>query len=128
MKIGSEVSGKHHEDVVETLKSLGGDKHCLDGAGRKKMWSLLKRKYPKMSPLLPVGKKNRNGKVITNHMGLKKLYLETYLHRIRKRPIKTEFQEIEKMKNNLFDLRLKNCKERKSKPWEMCHLDKVLKI
>ena len=54
MKIGSEVSGKHHEDVVETLKSLGGDKHCLDGAGRKKMWSLLKRKYPKMSPLLPV--------------------------------------------------------------------------
>ena len=42
MKIGSEVSGKHHEDVVETLKSLGGDKHCLDG------------KYPKMSPLLPV--------------------------------------------------------------------------
>ena len=60
-------------------------------------------------------------------MGLKKLYLETYLHRLRNRPIKTEFQEIEKMKNNLFDLRLKNCKERKSKPWEMCHLDKVLK-
>ena len=31
------------------------------------------------------------------------------------------------MKNNLFDLRLKNCQKRKSKPWEMCHLDKVLK-
>ena len=80
-----------------------------------------------MSHLLPVGKKNRNGKVITNHMGVKKLYLKTYLHRLRNRPIKTEFQEIEKIKNNLFVLRLKNCKERKSKPWEMCHLDKVLK-
>ena len=91
------------------------------------MWSFLKKKIPKITHGVPTGKKDRNGKIITNHLGLKKLYLETYLHRLRNRPIKPDFEELKYLKDNLFDMKLENSRKRKSKPWEMADLEKVLK-
>ena len=88
----------------------------MDGAGRRKMWSFLKKIFPKITPGVPTGKKDRNGKIITNHLGLKKLYLETYLHRLRNRPIKPDFEELKYLKDNLFDMRLENSRKRKSRP------------
>ena len=52
------------------------------------MWKILKKKYPETSPDVPVGKKDKSGNLITNHKGLKQLYLETYMHRLRNIPIK----------------------------------------
>ena len=109
------------------MKDLGGDKHSLDRIGRKKVWGLLKKKYPKIAPVISVGKKDRKDNIITNHMGLKHLYLETYVQRLRNRPIKQEFDEIKSLKTKLFHLRLKACITHQTKPWEMKHLDNVLK-
>ena len=53
--------------------------------------------------------------------------METYLHRLRNRPIKPDFEELKYLKDNLFDMRLENSRKRKSKPWEMADLEKVLK-
>ena len=60
---------------------------------------------------VPVGKKDSGGNLITNHAGLKKLYLDTYLNRLRNRPIKTDFEQIKEMKNDLFN-EIKYQKER----------------
>ena len=42
---------------METLQTFGGDEQNLNGSGRKALWEVLKRKYPKCSPSVPVGKR-----------------------------------------------------------------------
>ena len=91
------------------------------------MWELLKRKYPKCVPSVPVGKKDKSGNIVTNHQGLKKLYLDTYMQRLKNWPIKKEFEEIKAFKEELFDLRLKLASGNKSIPWTMEDLEEVLK-
>ena len=75
---------------------------------------------------VPVGKKDGKGNIITNHEGLKQLYLKTYIQRLRNRPIKSDFEELKQMKTDLFYLRLKLAASQKSKAWEMKDLEKVL--
>ena len=115
-EIGDEVAEENMREIVETIKSLGGEDHCLNGSGRKQMWKLLKKKFPKIVHQVPVGKKDSGGNLITNHAGLKKLYLDTYLNRLRNRPIKKDFEQIKEMKTDLFNLRLKLSERKKSKP------------
>ena len=86
----------------------------------------MKRKFPKITPAIPVAKKDRSGNLITNPMGLKHLYLETYIHRLRNRPIKTDFQEIKDLKTELFNLRMKVVHGSHTEPWNMDQLEKVL--
>ena len=125
--IEKEVSEEYIKEVVDSLKALGGEKHSLGGKGRKQMWNLLKNKCPKTSPSVPVGKKDKRGNLITNHEGLTQQYLQTYPHRLRNRPIKSEFEEIKDLKDELFDMRLKISEGRKTKLWVMKDLEKVLK-
>ena len=54
-----------------------------------------------------MGKRDRSGNIVTNHNGLKNLYINTYVHRLRNRPIKDDFEEIKEHKDNLFELRMK---------------------
>ena len=54
--IGDDIANDNFKVVVETLKELG-DGTNLNGSGRKKLWKLLKKKYPKSSHVVPVGKK-----------------------------------------------------------------------
>ena len=109
------------------MLKLGGDGQHLNGSGRKNMWEILKIKYPKILPAVPVGKKDKAGNMITNHEGLKDLYLKTYKHRLRNRPMKDELQEIKSYKDELFELKLSLASSNKSLPWTMEDLELVLK-
>ena len=125
-EIGDEVAEENAKEITEIIRSLGVDDVSLGPDGRKKMWRILKRKYPKNVTAVPVGKKDQKGNLITNHEGLKKLYLKTYIHRLRNRPIRGDFEELKKMKNELFKLRLSLSACNKSRPWEMKELEQVL--
>ena len=126
-EIGNKVVDDYHKEIIDTVKGLGGDETCLDGSGRKKLWGLLKQKLPKVSSTIPVGKKDRKGNLITNHKGLKKLYLKTYIDRLRNRPIKDDFEDLKNLKLLLFNLRKELCENEKSKPLEMKDLDEAIK-
>ena len=115
--LGIEISESYHKEIVEIIKGLGGDDTCLDGSGRQKLWGLLKRKFPKI----------QSGNLITNHKGLKNLYLKTYKERLRSRPMKEDYEEIKNLKLVLFNLRKELSGNRKSKPWEMEDLEAILK-
>ena len=123
--IGEEEAENNFKDIIETMKELGECSN-INGAGRRKFWDLLKKKYPKQLSAVPVGKKNSSGKIVTNHEELKHLYLETYKNRMRNRPIKENLSYIKEMKNNLFNKRLKIARENKSKAWEMKDLEAAL--
>ena len=59
------------------------------------MWNVMKKVFPKNIKPLPVGKKNEVGQIITNPESLKSLYLETYIHRLRHRPIRENLKKIQ---------------------------------
>ena len=124
--IGDEVAENNFKDIVETMKELG-DSSNIDGTGRRKIWDLLKKKFPKLLSAVPVGKRNKSGKMVTEHTELKQLYLKTYKTRLRNRPIKEKLSDVQIMKNQLFEARLKIASENKSKAWELKDLDAALK-
>ena len=124
-EIGENAVKENFMVIAETVKELGVDD--INGSGRKKIWNLLKKKFPKNSHAVPVGKKDSNGCLITNHEQLKHLYLKTYRQRLRNRPIKEKLQDIKEHKTELFEARLDLAKQNKSKPWEMVHLETALK-
>ena len=125
-EIEKEVTEESVQEIVDALKELGGDKQSLGGNGRRQMWKLLKKYSPKSTPSVPVGKKDSSGNLITNHEGLKKLYLKTYVHRLRNRTIKEDFADLKELKNKLFEMRLELSGVCKTEPWEMKDLDRVL--
>ena len=124
--IGEDIANENRNVVLETLKQLG-DGNNLNGSGRKRLWEILKKKFPKSSQAMPVGKKGGKGNLVTNHRELKKLYLKTYTQRMRNRPIKDELVELKQFKDELFNLRLKLASRKKSEPWTMEDLDNALK-
>ena len=124
--IGEEVINQNHKEIIETVKDLG-DGQEINNIQRRKLWKMLKKKFPKNSSVVPVGKKDKDGKIVTNHSELKHLYLATYTQRLRNRPIKEEFEEIKSMKEDIFKNRLKISLKKKSKAWKMTDLEIVLK-
>ena len=110
---------EYQREIIESLRDLSDDENGANGVRRRKLWKLLKKYYPKVSTAVPVGKKDGKGNIITNHEGLKHLYLQTYVNRLRNRPMHSDFEEIQKMKMKLFELRLQLSKKRKSKPWTL---------
>ena len=90
------------------------------------MWALKKKVFPKNPPNLPVAKMDVDGRLITSHAELKKLYLDTFVHRLRPRPIREEYFDIFQKKEELFELRIKMSKLNKSPPWNKKQLLKVL--
>ena len=122
--IAKECSEENFQKIKDNFQCLSGDNDQLNCNG---MWSLMKKVFPKNTLPLPVGKKNRRGQIITNPEKLKDLYLETYVHRLRPRPIKKEYSQLKTFKETLFDLRLNLCKLRKSEPWTESNLNVVLK-
>ena len=125
-EIGDDIANDNRKAIVETLEKLG-DGNSLNGSGRKQLWGILKKKFPKTSTAIPVGKKNGKGILVTNHRDLKGLYLKTYKQRLRNRPIKKDLEELKKLKDELFDVRLRLASKKKSEPWTMEDLDAALK-
>ena len=104
--IGEDVANENFKFVVETMKDLG-EEGDIYGSGRKKIWAMLKKRFPKTTLPIPVGKKDSKGRLVTNHKELKNLYLKTYKQRMRNRAIKDEFVDIKHLKEELFETRLK---------------------
>ena len=89
-------------------------------------WSLVKKVRPKYLPTVPVGKINKEGKITTNQEGLKELYLETFLLRLRDRPIRPDLVDLQLIKNKMFETILKTCTKKRADPWTLKQLEKVL--
>ena len=96
-------------------------------SGTRSAWSIYRKLRPKHKPVIPVGKKNKHGHIVTNHKELRKLYLETFIWRLRKRPSHPKMVNLHTAKENMFQTILKLCKMTPSNPWDMKDLEVVLK-
>ena len=108
----------------ERLEKITGD---LDVDSNTNIWKELRKAFPPKSKPIPSGIKNMQGKTITNPREKEKITLDHFKHRMRKRAVKEEVKEIDKINLNLFENRLKKAKLNKSEPFKMQELEKVLK-
>ena len=91
------------------LKNLEAENGGFSQCG---MWNLKAKLCPRpIDP--PTAKKDKNGKLVTNPEKLLDLYLETYKERLSHRKMKKEYDDIFKMKNQLWELRLESCLQEK---------------
>ena len=99
----------------------------LDGTfSRIGMWKLKSKLLPnKYDP--PTAKKDGAGNLITAVEPLMKLYLSTYIHRLRHRPIREDLQDLFSLKHKLWEGRLTLLKSNVAKPWTEEDLDRVIK-
>ena len=91
------------------------------------MWKAKKKVFPKHIKPLPVAKEDENGRLISCPEELKNLYLKTYFHRLRHRPIRPELSQLGVWKMELFHKRIELVKLKKVKPWDIKSLRVVLK-
>ena len=90
------------------------------------MWKV-KAKFLSRHHDPPMAKNDQHGNLITARGPLKKLYLDTYVHRLRNREINREYQDILILKSALWSERLESLKESKTPDWSISDLDKVIK-
>ena len=67
------------------------------------MWKSLNRIWPKIQAKVPSAKKNHKGQIISEPVSLKKLLATEYKERLRKRPIKPDFDNLEKSKMQVLN-------------------------
>ena len=90
------------------------------------VWKIKKKIFPKHTKALPIAKIGPTGRLVSSPAELKNLYLSTYKHRLRHRPIKPGFQQLKLLKEELCSKRLQLVKLKPQEPWTNKELVKVL--
>ena len=127
----NDIEKKISEVIAEEEKSKASQfqKYCNDfgSINVTEMWKLKKHIWPKKKETLPTAKKNNQGKLVTNPNELKELYAKEFKERLRKRPTHPDFEAIQKLKDEVFKLKLLKAKEKKTTDWTTSDLNLVLK-
>ena len=71
--------------------------------------------------------KNHRGEIISEPKKLKALLAQEYKHRLRARPVRPDFKNLEIRKKKLFEMKLKYASENKSKLWTKFDLERALR-
>ena len=87
----------------------------------------MRKTFPTKSKPLPTGVKNLEGKLITNSKEKRKVTVEHFEHRMRKRKIKDELKGVDDLNSKLFEKRIEEARTNKSPIFDMKELEKVLK-
>jgi hypothetical protein len=119
------ICAQKNKELVEEY--LGKTNDTLEGFSQSKVWSLKKKLAPKNTLDPPSAKRNKEGKLVTNKEELEELYLDTYVERLAPNPIKDGLEEIMKLKEMLFDMRMLNSTFEVTGDWTMEDLQKVLR-
>ena len=122
-KLSNLVSKKNRDKVVNNFKSLDGTFGDNFATG---MWNIKKKIFPKNKPTLPTAKLNINGMLVTSRFDVKRLYLDTFTFRLRDRPIKTGYEHIQKLTEDLCRERLMLSNKNKTNDWTMDDLEEAL--
>ena len=125
--INEEISSFCSERNKDIVKDFLGKQDENEPHNQLKTWRLKKKLAPKNSPDPPSAKMNSKGQLITEKAELEKLYLDTYINRLKPNPVPDDLKDISELKSLLFKLRMEKCSQEISPDWTMENLDNVLK-
>ena len=83
----------------------------------QKMWKSLKAICPKLKPTLPCAKRNLKGNIISSQKDIKNLMAAEYKNRLRTRPIRNDLKHVLNRRKDIFDIKMKLSKMRKTQNW-----------
>ena len=120
--------------IANTLAEEGFNKakqfkqYCVQygSVSVQEMWNLKKHLWPKHKESIPTGKLNHQNKLVTGPEEIKLLFAKEYSERLRPRPTHPDFEDIEKIKHEVCEIRLNEAKHNKSSNWTMQDINKVL--
>ena len=90
------------------------------------MWKTKKSLWPKKSQSIPTGKKDHKGKLLTGPKDIKKLLEKEYRERLRKKPSHPNLIDLDSLKKEEFEAKLKESKHNESEAWTMGELEYIL--
>ena len=117
--------GKENRDkIFETFSKLDQSEGESFSNG---IWQLKKRAFPKVGQTIPSAKRDVTGRTITDGSGLKKLYKETFTHRLRSRPPKQSVADVYGLQEMLIKKRLAVTENDKSPEWSREEVIEIMK-
>ena len=102
LEIEKNISDECEEKEFEKLKKVVNDIE----KNKTNVWKELKKAYPSKTKPIPTGVRNVIGRLVTNPSEKKVVTLQHFEHRMRKRPVMDDVEEIVNLKNDLFKVRL----------------------
>ena len=123
-EISQECSDKEYEKLLKDVWELETE---VGGTDSNNVWKQYRKAYPKKTRPTPTGIKNIEGKLIANPEEKKRVPLEHFKHRMRKRPVHEDVKNIADIQEDIFNMRLEESRKNKSLPFNMEELDMVLK-
>ena len=90
------------------------------------MWKIKSKIMPRPRDP-PTAKRDELDNLITAPSALENLYLRTYKNRLEHRKIKEKYEDLRKLKSELWELRFENLKLKQAVPWTIEDLEKATK-
>ena len=122
-KIQSLCSARNVKIVEEYLQTI----NCEGKFSHTGTWKLRKKLHPAKTIDPPMAKLDRRGNIVTAPNLIRKLYLDTYIDRLRQRKMNPELLEVFNLKTELWKRRQKILKSKVTPRWSMKDLNLVLK-
>ena len=118
------VSKENSEKIMKNFQHLDQSEGENFSTG---IWKLKNKEFSKVNSSVPSAKTDINGRKVSDPNGLKKLYLDTFVHRLRQRPSKDDYSDLYELQKGLLDKRLLTTIEDKSLSWTVKDITQVLK-
>ena len=113
----------NYSKIKEEIRNI----ECEEGGiNSGNLWKLKKKLSPKCRDP-PTAMLDPYGNLVTSSHLIEELAIKTYKDRLQNRPMNKEFTDLKEAKEELCRLRLKIAGKKKTPPWTMEDLDKVLK-
>ena len=127
-KIDSEIAEiealQNRNKIIKNFKALSDNPESVN---LQQMWKKHKRLWPKWGSNLPTAKKNHKGKLISNPGAIKLLLAREYKDRLRRRPVRSDFADMRKRREEIIKLKLFLAGRKKSRDWTMDDIEEALK-
>ena len=123
LRIYKEISEKNMKLVTEHMAKLDSFDGKFNQLG---MWKIKSKLFPRPRDP-PTAKKDDYGNLITAPQALKDLYLITYKNRLEHRKMNERYENLRKLKSDLWDLRFESLKLKQTIPWTLSDLEKATK-
>ena len=117
------IAKDNMEKIKEEMKDIELD--VDEGINTSKIWKMKKRMCPRAKEP-PMAKKDKRGNIITTEKGIKHLYKETYIDRLKPNKMREGLEDLQQAKDKLFEERMKTASKNKTSPWNREQLVKVL--
>ena len=126
--VEKELTDKYAKEYFEKIKERTGNIDCEDGGLQSgSLWGLKKELFPQSRDPPTAMIDPRSGNLITDDEKIQEAAVFTYTKRLENRPIRENLSSIKDAKEILCEKLLEVARANKTPPWEMKHLEKVLK-